>query len=78
VAAERDLIRGRSAAGPYAVFGLLGLVAVLRYTGSLDRTSPRTALFVTASTAAMVGGATAALMATWAIRSAPAPVPVRP
>ena len=72
VVAKGDLIRARSAAFAYAAFGLLGLIAVLRYPGSLDWSSARTVLFVGASAAAMAGGTVAAFLT---MRAAKAHVP---
>ncbi len=60
---EGDVIRARSAGLAYAAFGLLGLIAVLRYTGSVDFGSARTLLFLTASAAAMAGGTITAYLA---------------
>jgi hypothetical protein len=59
-----DLIRARSAGLAYAAFGLLALVAVLRYPGSLVFGSVRTVMFLAASAAAMAGGPLTAYLAT--------------
>jgi hypothetical protein len=59
-----DLIRARSAGLAYAAFGLLVLIAIMRYVGTLDFGSVRTVMFLAASSAAMVGGAVTAYLAT--------------
>lgn len=53
---EGDTSRSRSAALAYPAFGLLGIVALIRYPSSVRWSSPRTLLLLASLVAAIVGG----------------------
>ncbi len=78
IAWERDLVRSAAPAVAYAVFGMLGLAALLRYSGSVDWGSSRTWVLVAALALSAAGGGIVAALAVRERRRGGVPEPEAP